>query len=281
MKENFDPIAARNGNMNHAMPHKDRRNGLWHKCTACEEPIFKQVLERNFYICPRCNFYSPMPAAIRLRALFDSDSLVEVCPRLMDESLLDALELTAIVNRTDLPDLAHRLIAAGEGTISNCPAIIAVIHPYAYPQWAHFVTLLVAIRMARLKKRPLIAIYPGDALPKRQSDKPMQSELSSAETMYLTVEMDRLSQVGLPLITVLTDPDPELGFSTRFPLGDLVLAERNRIVEKASHTRTNSHRRVKPSYNPTTPAHVIIDHYVQRQDLPEVLGKLLAFFNKM
>jgi acetyl-CoA carboxylase beta subunit len=232
--------------------------------------VFKQTLERNFYACPYCNYCLPMPADVRLQHLFDSSPLTELDPLSIPKPLLESLQLTALVSRTAFPDSPCQLVAAGEGTISDYPTILVVVPPYVVLQRIHFVTLLIAIRTALQRKLPLITIYPSETFPKpRASDKPRQPELSPAEMTYLTIEMDGLAQARLPLLTVLTDADPTFGFSTRFPLGELVLAEQRTTPSNPS-TQT-----LQP-----TQSDILIDLYVQRQDLPAMLGKLLAFFAK-
>ena len=267
--------------MNTATPYKDRRDGLWNKCVVCERLVFKQTLERNFYICLYCNYYSPMPADVRLHYLFDSDSLVDLYPRSTNKKLLDAVELTNLASQSTFPDGDRWLIAAGEGLISSYPAILAIVAPYAVPQQVHFVRLQAAIRAASRKKLPLITIYSSDTLPKRKSDNPGQPELSSIEVTCLTIEMDGLSEAHLPQVTVLTDPDPTVGFSTKFPLGDLVLAEQSPVCQRGFAAPLDSAHGVA-SQQASLPGYAltdaIIDRRVQRQDLPATLGKLLAFF---
>ena len=260
--------------------YKDRHRELWNKCTNCGELVFKQALERNFYTCPNCDYYSPMPADGRLRYLFDSEAISNLHPTLIDNQLLDTIGMTELVYQNKFPDESQWLIAAGEGTISNHPAVLAVIAPYAAPQRIHFVTLLVAIRTALQKKLPFVTVYPSDRPTKRRSDLPEQPELSPAEITYLTVEMDNLSQAHLPQITILTDQDRQMGFLTQFPLGDLVLAEQNRMSANTSDRPTRSARGETPQATSYVQSDVSIDYYVQRPDLPTRLGKLLAFFAK-
>ena len=262
--------------------YKDRHRELWNKCTNCGELVFKQALERNSYTCPNCNYYSSMPADGRLRYLFDSEAIFNLHPISIDTQLLDTIGMTDLMDQNKFPDESEWLIAAGEGTISNRPAVLAVVAPYAVPQRVHFVTLLIATRTALHKKLPLITVYPSNTPTRNRSDSPEQPELSPAEITYLTIEMDNLSQAHLPQITVLTDQDRRAGFLTQFPLGDLVLAEQNRM------SRNTSDRPTRQSHGDTSQAtsspsnsvqsDVSIDYYVQRQDLPTRLGKLLAFF---
>lgn len=262
--------------------YKDRHRDLWNKCTNCGELVFKQVLERNFYICPNCDYYSLMPADSRLRQLFDSEAICSLYPASIDKPLLDTIGMTDLVYQNAFPDESQWLIAAGEGTISNLPAVLVVVAPDTVPQRVHFITLLIAIRTALAKALPLITVYPSDALAKKRSTPPEQPELSPTEITYLIIEMDNLSQACLPQITVLTDQDRQTGFLTQFPLGDLVLAEQNRINVP---NRQNRSPRGETSQTASTLssyayADVSIDYYVQRQELPARLGKLLAFFAK-
>ena len=104
--------------------YTERRDALWKKCPHCDEPVFNQVLERNFYACPHCDHYSPMPAETRLRHVFDSEPRINLYPPSAPETLLESLDLIDIVSRTAFPDERGKLIAAGEGTISGNPAIL-------------------------------------------------------------------------------------------------------------------------------------------------------------
>ena len=263
--------------------YKDRHRELWNKCTNCGELVFKQALERNSYTCPNCDYYSPMPADGRLRYLFDSETIFNLHPASIDKQLLDTIGMTDLVHQNRFPDESQWLMSAAEGTISNYPAVLAVVAPYAIPQRVHFVTLLVAIRTAFEKKLPFITVYPSDALARKRSNPPEQPELSPTEITYLTIEMDNLSQACLPQITILTDQDRQTGFLTQFPLGDVVLAEQNRMSGGSPDRRTHSSRgessETTSSLSSHAPVDVSIDYYVQRQDLPIRLGKLLAFFS--
>ena len=223
-----------------------------------------------------------MPADSRLRYLFDSEAIFNFHPFSIDTQLLDTIGMTDLIDQNKFSDESEWLIAAGEGTISNRSAVLAVVAPYAVPQRVHFVTLLIAIRAALHKKLPLITVYPSNAPTRNRSNAPEQPELSPAEITYLTIEMDNLSQAHLPQITILTDQDRRTGFLTQFPLGDLVLAEQNRMSGNISD-RPTSPSRAETSQATSTPSSsaqfdVSIDYYVQRQDLPTRLGKLLTFF---
>ena len=256
---------------------QERRDGLWDRCNACNEFIFGQVLERNLYVCSSCNHYFPMPAETRLHHLLDFEPSQDLYPASMPKSILKSFKLTDLISGTVFPD--EQPIFAGQGAISGYPTILAVVDPYAISQRVHFVTLLVALYTALKEELPLTTVYPNNALPKSgETDQPTPSGLSFAEATYLTVEMERLSEVRLPHITVLTDMNVDGKLSTQFPLGDFVLAERGKLKDQPPSS-SNQTQPPEPSKTPQSDD-VFVDRYVHREDLPEMIGQLLGFFAK-
>jgi acetyl-CoA carboxylase beta subunit len=233
-----------------------------------------------------------MPATARLLHLLDSDALVDLYPPEIDAALLKAVGLSDLISRSHFAASDREAIAAAEGTISDRPVILFVVDPLwsgtADPlvsfQRVHFVALLTATRIALHRKLPLISVYPSEiALHETVAEPKTQNELSGVQMTYLNLEMDRLSKARLLQITVLTDPRPVHGFSTRFPLGDIVLAEKGRLNNHRAGTRhsalnQNAHNRAVSSSR--AQPEVIVDHYTPRQKLPDALGKLLAFCGK-
>ena len=187
----------RRGNAITVALYKDRHRELWNKCTNCGELVFKQALDVTPILVQivitilRC-------LLMVVFAIYLIQRQYSISTRLqIDKQLLDTIGMTDLVHQNRFPDESQWLISAGEGTISNCPAVLAVAAPYAIPQRVHFVTLLVAIRTALEKKLPFITVFPSDALAQKRSNPPEQPELSPTEITYLTIEMDNLSQARL------------------------------------------------------------------------------------
>ena len=56
-------------------PQVDRRlkmpEGLWVKCEACKEMVYKKEVVRNANVCPKCNYHFRISARERIRMLLD------------------------------------------------------------------------------------------------------------------------------------------------------------------------------------------------------------------
>src|SRR5512143_716659 len=50
---------------------------LWTKCNSCNELIYRKVIERNFQVCPKCDYHFQIPARKRIESVVDPESFVE------------------------------------------------------------------------------------------------------------------------------------------------------------------------------------------------------------
>src|SRR3990170_7021416 len=51
--------------------------GMWIKCGACLEIIYKPEVERNLNVCPKCNYHFRIPALERIRSVADEGTFQE------------------------------------------------------------------------------------------------------------------------------------------------------------------------------------------------------------
>ena len=52
--------------------------GVWTKCTACEQVLYSEELKRNLYVCPKCGHHMRIDARERLLKLLDEGSSQEI-----------------------------------------------------------------------------------------------------------------------------------------------------------------------------------------------------------
>lgn len=45
--------------------------GVWTKCTSCEQVLYRDELTRNLEVCPKCDHHMRIDARVRLLALLD------------------------------------------------------------------------------------------------------------------------------------------------------------------------------------------------------------------
>ena len=52
--------------------------GLWVKCDKCKEIIYRKEVDKNFKVCPKCDYHFRISASERLPYLVDEGSFLEV-----------------------------------------------------------------------------------------------------------------------------------------------------------------------------------------------------------
>ena len=102
--------------------------GLWIKCPSCEAVLYRTDLEKNLFVCPKCNFHVRVPARERIEQLLDPEGRFEIGSEVVP---VDSLKFK---DQKKYPD---RLVAAldetGEtdalvviqGSVKSVPLVLA------------------------------------------------------------------------------------------------------------------------------------------------------------
>ena len=56
--------------------------GVWIKCPECDAQLYRTELERNLYVCPKCDHHMRIGARRRLDYFLDPDSQEEIAATL-------------------------------------------------------------------------------------------------------------------------------------------------------------------------------------------------------
>ena len=87
--------------------------GLWIKCDNCKEVIYRKEVDKNFKICPKCDYHFRISASERLPYLVDEGSFLEVEDGLSPKDFLGFKDykdkLKSSRKKTGLKEPAHGL----------------------------------------------------------------------------------------------------------------------------------------------------------------------------
>ncbi len=204
--------------------------GLWIKCPSCETVLYKNDLEQNANVCPKCAHHHRIGARARLDAFLDGEGRFEIGHEVLPvdalkfrdskkypERLKDALEST---RETDA------LVVMG-GALHSMAVVAAC---FEFDFMGGSMGSVVGERFVRgveaavEQKTPFISFTAtGGAR--------MQEGLFSLMQMAKTnAALTRLAKARLPYISVLTDPTMG-GVSASFAfVGDVVIAEPKALI---------------------------------------------------
>lgn len=256
--------------------------GLWVKCDACKEIVYKQELEKNLNVCPKCDFHFRISAHQRLEQLADPDTFVEFDQGI---SSLDPLgfkdskrykdRIKENVKKTGL----NEAVICGEAKLGGISIQLCIMEfAFLGGSMASAVgeKITRAIERAIEHQMPLVIVsISGGA-------RMQEGVLSLMQMAKISAALARLSEQGTPFISVCADPTTGGVSASYAMLGDLIFAEPRALIGFAGP------RVIEQTILQKLPEgfqrseflleHGMVDKIVDRRELKETLIRSLKFF---
>ena len=257
-----------------------RTEGLWVKCDACGQVIWKADLEANLYVCPKCDFHFRVDSTARIAMLLDPGY------ELVDTEL----KSTDPLQFTDLKPYKSRLEKVRQATglndaIQNAIGTIGHHHVVVSAMEFNFIGgsmgAVVGETIARAVDRSLATRHPLIIVSASGGARMMEGIVSLMQLAKLSTALGRLDDERIPYISLLTDPTFG-GVSASFAmLGDLNIAEPGALIGFAGA------RVIEQTIRQKLPEgfqraeflekHGFLDAVVKRQDLKAYISRALDF----
>jgi acetyl-CoA carboxylase carboxyl transferase subunit beta len=255
--------------------------GMWIKCSACLETIYKPEVERNLNVCTKCNYHFRIPALERIRSVVDEGTFQEFG---MDLESVDMLGFTDTKKYTDRLKEAKKkttrkeAVITGNARIDGIDIILGVLDfEFLGGSMGCVVGEKVAIagEQALERRRPLI-IFSASGGARMQ-----EGTLSLMQMAKTSAVLARLSDAKLPFISVMTDPTTG-GVAASFAmLGDIIISEPGALIGFAGP------RVIEQTIKQKLPEgfqraeflleHGMVDMIVERTKLKPTLTQILRF----
>ena len=199
--------------------------GLWTKCASCTAVLYRPELERNLQVCPKCGFHMPITARARLEHFLDPGEHREIAGGL--ESV-DALRFK------DSKRYKERLSAAQKKT-GESDALIAltgqlkgadiVTCAFEFGFMGGSMGSVVGEKFARAGQESMRMNAPLVCFAASGGARMQEGLLSLMQMAKTSAVLARLSDKGLPFISVLTHPTTGGVSASLGMLGDINIAE--------------------------------------------------------
>ena len=179
--------------------------GLWVKCPSCESVLYKEDLQATLNVCPKCDHHMRINARARIEALLDADNRTEVGE---NTRAVDPLKFRDTKKYPDRLSQATKETGESEamvvmsGTVLSMPAVIAC---FEFEFMAGSMGSVVGERFVRgvqeaIRTRSAFICVAASGGARMQES--LFSLMQMAKTNAMLV---KLSEAGLPFISVLTD----------------------------------------------------------------------------
>ena len=258
--------------------------GLWEKCDGCGAVLYRQELEDNLEVCPKCAHHMPIRARARLAAFLDEGTGIEIGAELGPTDVLKFKDQKRYADRIKAAQKStgeRDALIAMEGQLCQRP-IVAAAFDFAYMGGS--MGSVVGERFALGAERALALRSPFVCFSASGGARMQESLFSLMQMAKTSAALGRLRAAGLPYISVMTHPTTG-GVSASFAmLGDINMAEPNALIGFAGP------RVIEQTVRETLPEgfqrseflvdHGAIDQICDRRELRQRIAHLVALLMK-
>lgn len=206
-----------------------RTEGLWVKCEGCRQVIFRNDLEKNLNVCPKCGFHFRIDARQRMEMLFDGEieqfdeKLTSTDPLKFVDSKPYTERLAAMQKATELQDA---VISArgqiGRHTVNAVAMELKFIGGSMGSVVGEVITRAIERSMAQ--RHPLVIVSASGGA------RMQEGAVSLMQLAKISSALMKLDEAKVPFVSVLTDPTTG-GVTASFAmLGDLNIGEPGALV---------------------------------------------------
>ena len=254
--------------------------GVWVQCPSCEAPLYRNELERNLHVCPKCNYHMRIGARRRLEYFLDPDSESEIAAGLEPQDPLkfrDSKRYRDRINQAQKKTGEKDALVAATGTLLGRP-VVACAFEFAFMGGS--MGSVVGERFCRAAsvaadtRAPLISFSASGGARMQEA---LFSLLQMAKT---SAALAVLSELKIPFISVLTDPTTGGVSASLAMLGDINVAEPKALIGFAGP------RVIEQTVGQKLPEgfqrseflleHGAIDMIVDRREMREALADFIA-----
>jgi acetyl-CoA carboxylase carboxyl transferase subunit beta len=254
--------------------------GVWIKCTRCDAQLYRNELERNLQVCPKCDHHMRIGARKRLEFFLDPDSTSELSGHLEPDDPLKFRDskryrdrIVAAQKKTGEKDA----LVSVEGLLQGKPVVVCA---FEFAFMGGSMGSVVGERFARAANHAAEKEIPMVSFSSSGGARMQEALFSLFQMAKTSAALAALGRRGVPYISVLTDPTTGGVSASLAMLGDVNIAEPNALIGFAGP------RVIEQTVRERLPEgfqrseflldHGAIDMIVDRRNLRDEIGNILA-----
>jgi acetyl-CoA carboxylase carboxyl transferase subunit beta len=215
-----------------ATPPDERRvktEGLWTKCTGCRAIVWKKDLEANSQVCSKCQYHFRLNSRQRLELLLDG-RWIEHDAQLASNDPLHFADTRPYGDR--LKEARRKLgmndaVMTAEGLLAGRPVICCSME---FGFIGGSMGAVVGEKVTRAVERSVERKMPLVIVSCSGGARMMEGTLSLMQLAKVSAALAQLDEVGVPFISLLTDPTTGGVTASYAMLGDLNIAEPGALI---------------------------------------------------
>ena len=256
--------------------------GLWKKCPRCEAVLYRDNLEENLDVCPKCDHHMRISARRRLDMFLDKEGREELGKDILPNDVLKF---------RDLKKYKDRLSAATKTTGENDALVVmkgkvkgqrVVVAAFEFGFIGGSMGAVVGEKFTLAVNRCLSEDLPLVCFATSGGARMQEALISLMQMAKTSAALEKMKQRGLLYISVLVDPVYGGVSASLAMLGDVNIAEPNAFIGFAGQDviRQTVREKLPEGFQRSEflLAHGAIDMIVHRKAIRDRIGALIGKF---
>jgi acetyl-CoA carboxylase carboxyl transferase subunit beta len=254
--------------------------GVWIKCPKCDAQLYRNELERNLQVCPKCDHHMRIGARQRLDFFLDPDSQEEMYANLEPEDPLkfrDSKRYRDRIVQAQKKTGEKDALVSVTGTLFGRPVVVCA---FEFAFMGGSMGSVVGERFSRAAEHAAENNMPMISFAASGGARMQEALFSLFQMAKTAAALARLGAKKIPYVSVLTDPTTGGVSASLAMLGDVNIAEPKALIGFAGA------RVIEQTVRQKLPEgfqrseflldHGAIDMIIDRRQMREQIADLLA-----
>ncbi|WOH37592.1 acetyl-CoA carboxylase, carboxyltransferase subunit beta [Thalassotalea fonticola] len=256
--------------------------GVWSKCNSCGAVLYTAELERQLGVCPKCDHHMRLTARKRLESFLDQGEKTELGKELEPQDKLKFKDSKRYKDRIVAAQKAtgeKDALVALRGELAGMP-VVAVAFEFSFLGGS--MASVVGARFVKAAEECLKHDLPLICFSASGGARMQEALISLMQMAKTSAALAKMSEKGLPFVSVLTDPTMGGVSASLAMLGDINVGEPKALIGFAGP------RVIEQTVREKLPEgfqrseflldHGAIDMIVDRRQMRSTLARMIAKF---
>lgn len=254
--------------------------GIWIQCPACQSPLFREELEKQWNVCAKCGYHLRINARERLAYFLDPEPLEEIATEIEATDFLkfkDSKKYPDRLKQSQEETGEPEALVVMKGAIYGLPLVASA---FDFKFIGGSMGSAVGERFVQGVERAIAEKVPFVNFSASGGARMQEGLVSLMQMAKTSAALAKLGEAKLPFISVLTDPTMGGVSASLAMLGDIIIAEPGSLIGFAGP------RVIEQTVRKTLPegfqssefllSHGAIDMIVTRSELKSTIARLLT-----
>ncbi|ADD79673.1 acetyl-CoA carboxylase, carboxyltransferase subunit beta [Candidatus Riesia pediculicola] len=204
--------------------------GIWTKCDNCSQILYREEVEKNLFVCPKCNFHMYISARKRLCFFLDRSKSIEIGKNLKTKDFFNFYDIKKYTDRlkeSQKKSKENDAMIVMKGELKGMPIVSSAFEFLFMGGSMGSVVgsrFVIAVERSLKDHCPLVSFFSSGGA------RMQESFISLMQMAKTSASLKKMRRKRLPYVSILTNPTMGGVSASIAMLGDINIAEPKALI---------------------------------------------------